>query len=143
MQPRDLASCSNAPPTAPDAPNPHAYLADIINRIADHPANRIDELLLGTGPPNHSVHLNPRWTLSGSRPNASARSLRHAYSPPDDCTPATMHRYANSNRTLIITSRPAFRGSRKRWTYSEPHGGTGSTFSQRANVTLLATRNRA
>lgn len=25
--------------------NPHAYLADIINRIADHPANRIDELL--------------------------------------------------------------------------------------------------
>ncbi|MQX40628.1 transposase [Sinorhizobium meliloti] len=28
---------------------------------------------LGTGPPNHSVHLNPQWTLSGSRPNASAR----------------------------------------------------------------------
>lgn len=25
--------------------NPHACLADIINRIADHPANRIDELL--------------------------------------------------------------------------------------------------
>ncbi|MDX0012860.1 transposase domain-containing protein [Sinorhizobium meliloti] len=25
--------------------NPHSYLADVINRIADPPANRIDELL--------------------------------------------------------------------------------------------------
>lgn len=25
--------------------NPQAYLADIIDRIADHPANKIDELL--------------------------------------------------------------------------------------------------
>ncbi|ANY85066.1 hypothetical protein BB934_43470 (plasmid) [Microvirga ossetica] len=25
--------------------NPQAYLADVIERIADHPANRVDELL--------------------------------------------------------------------------------------------------
>ena len=43
-----IAQRSSTPSSKPakmNGINPQAYLADVIERIADHPANRVDELL--------------------------------------------------------------------------------------------------
>lgn len=73
-----IAQRSSTPSSKPakmNGINPQAYLADVIERIADHPANRVDELLPWNWTPRSWCPLGHEWTRSGPSPRLS----RHAY----------------------------------------------------------------
>ena len=56
--------------------DPQAWLADVLARIADHPASRFDALLRGTGKRPRIIGPNHRRLITGPRSSADAYGER-------------------------------------------------------------------
>ena len=68
--------------------DPQAWLADVLSRIAGHPAHRLDELLPWTGDPRTSTR-SPASGPSTESPKTSARTSTSSSTSPSKWSPRT------------------------------------------------------